>query len=91
MLTKLTGDFERFESILLEQRNMLEHRAGQSVRDDEIDRESSQFRLEASEMAMRTQRALEQLRRPGEVTRLPAQNGSPRSRARGLARDQRQG
>jgi hypothetical protein len=61
ILTELTGDFERFDSLIHEQRIILEQRAGRLRRDGDIDRESERFRRAATEMAMRTQKALEQL------------------------------
>jgi hypothetical protein len=66
ILTELTCDFDRFDSIIHDQRNMLECRAGQSKGEYDIDREALLFRLEAAEMATRTQKALDQLRRLAE-------------------------
>jgi hypothetical protein len=61
ILTELTGDFEWFDSLIDDHRCMLEQRAGRLRRGRDIDRESERFRLAAAEMAMRTQKALEQL------------------------------
>lgn len=63
ILTELAGDFERFDSLIHEQRCILEQRAGRLRRSGDIDRESERFRRAATEMAMRTQKALEQLSR----------------------------
>jgi hypothetical protein len=61
ILTELTGDFERFDSLIHEQRCILEQRAGRLRHGGDIERESERFRRAATEMAMRTQKALEQL------------------------------
>jgi hypothetical protein len=61
ILAELTCDFERFDSMIHDQRTMLEQRADGVRLAGDIDRESHRFRLEVSEMAERTQKALEQL------------------------------
>jgi hypothetical protein len=63
ILCELTCDFERFDSMIRDQRNVLAHPAGRLRRGADIDRESQMFRLEAADMAVRTQKALEQLSR----------------------------
>jgi hypothetical protein len=83
LLTELTGDFERFDSMIDDQRRMLEHSPG--GRGHDVDRESLRFRLEAAEMAMRTRKALDRLRRMGEPAR-----SSPHPEPR-LAGEQRTG
>jgi hypothetical protein len=87
ILTGLTGDLERFDSMIDRQRNMLERRSDQLSRDVDIHGESLLVRQEAAEMATRTQRALAELRRLGEPVearrrRLPP----PRRRASSVER-----
>ena len=87
ILTDLTVDFERFGSVIHDQRNLLEHRAGRLGRAGDIDRESQRFRLVAAEMATRTQKALEQL---GHLVE-PEQTRRRRDPVRGLASERRAG
>lgn len=88
ILTNLTCDFERFDSIILERRSILEHSGGEPGRDGEVDGKSSLFKQEASEMAMRTQRALEQLRQLAQPVR-PRPLRSYRQGVRGPAMGRR--
>lgn len=69
ILTELTCDFERFDSMIADQRNILEQRAVRMGRAADLDRETQRFRQEASEMAARTQKALEQLSNLAEPAR----------------------
>jgi hypothetical protein len=82
ILTELTGDFERFDSMIHEQRWMLEHSDGWSGQGLRIDRESLRFRLEAEEIALRTRKALDRLRLLAE----PAKSSNKTEPAGGLAR-----
>jgi hypothetical protein len=61
ILTELTGDLERFDSLIDDQRRMLEQSRGQPGRGHDTGRQS--LRLEAAEMATRTRKALARLRR----------------------------
>jgi hypothetical protein len=79
ILTELTTDFERFDSMIDEQRSVLEHPAGAFRRSESIDRGFLRFRLEAAEMATRTRKALDQLRQLAE----PAQPGDRGERQTG--------
>jgi hypothetical protein len=82
ILTELTGDFERFDSMLHEQRWRLEHPAGWPGQGAPIDREALRFRLEAEEIALRTRNALNRLRLLAE----PAELSNQTEPAHGLAR-----
>ena len=74
ILTELTGDFERFDSMIHDQRSVLERPTGKLGRSGDVERESSRLKLEAAEMAVRTRKALHQLRKLAEPVK---------SRARG--------
>jgi hypothetical protein len=93
ILAKLTSDVERFDSMVVLHRKVLEERAGAgSTRDDaELSRRSERISLEAAHMVTYARQALEQLRRLGEPARPLSLNGSHRNRARGLTRDRSQG
>jgi hypothetical protein len=69
IVTKLTSDVERFDSMVVLQREMLEQRADQ-VGADELNRQSERISLEAAEMVTSARQALEQLRRLYRVTEL---------------------
>ena len=85
ILTELTGDFERFDWMIDDQRRMLEDSRGRFGSGDDIDKESLRFRLEAAEMAMRTRKALGRLRHLAE----PAKSSLHPEPGRGLAAEQR--
>ncbi len=82
ILTELTSDFERFDSMIDKQRSVLEHSAGGLRRGESIDREFLRFRLEAAEVATRTRRALDQLRQLAEPAK-PVNSGYPGERRTG--------
>jgi hypothetical protein len=63
ILSGLARDLERFDLVIDRQRNTLERRAGPAGRDDDAHAGLSMVRHEASELAARTRRALEELRR----------------------------
>jgi len=79
ILMKLTGDVERFDSMVVHQRKMLEHRAPQpgAFDDDQIARHSEQLSidaaerlsLEAAEMLACAREALAELRRVSETAK----------------------
>lgn len=72
ILMKLTSDVERFDSMVVLQRKMLEERAAHSdaLDDDGLARQSERLQLEAAEIVADARQALDQLRRLSE--------GSPR-------------
>jgi hypothetical protein len=76
ILTDLTGDFERLDSMIQEQRRIIEEPTGQFGRGRNINRVSLRFKAEASEVAMRTRKALDQLRLFAEPAKPPA-HGDP--------------
>jgi hypothetical protein len=82
ILIELAGYLEQFDSMIDRHRNTLEQRSGQSGRVEDLPGDSSLVRLEAAEMATRTQRALEELRRLAEPVkarprRRPHRDGMP--------------
>jgi hypothetical protein len=85
ILTELTGDFERFDSMIDDQRRMLEDSRGRFESGHDIDRKSLRFRLEAAEVAMRTRKALDRLRHLAEP------DGSNLHPEPGLTREERTG
>jgi hypothetical protein len=90
ILTKLTSDVERFDSMVVHHREVLEQLAEAiSARDDdELSRRSERITIEAADMVATARQALEELRRLGEATKPPAL--TVRNRARGMAKDRRQ-
>jgi hypothetical protein len=93
ILTKLTSDVERFDSMVVLHRKVLEQRSGPvgAFDDDELNRRSQRISLEAADMVTSARQALEQLRRLGEPTKPLTVPSSHRNRASGLAKDRRQG
>jgi hypothetical protein len=69
ILIELAGDLEQFDSMIDRHRNTLGQPAGQPGRDEGFPGDSSLVRLEAAEMAMRTRRALEELRQLADPVR----------------------
>jgi hypothetical protein len=82
ILSKLTIDVERFDSVVLRQRKMIEHLAGHlgDLDHDLLRRHSERFRLEAAEMVACARQALEELNRLAEVTSFPVLPPSHRGR-----------
>jgi hypothetical protein len=93
ILTELTSVVERFDSMVVLQREVLERRAGTigAGDDAELNRRLERISLEAEEMVTCARGALEQLRRLGEQTEPLTRPASHRNLGRGLARDRRQG
>jgi hypothetical protein len=92
ILIKLTSEVQRFDSMVVLHREVLERRprtigAGD---DAELNRRLQRISLEAAEMVTCARGALEQLRRLGEPTTPLARQASHRNGARGLTRDQLQ-
>ena len=64
ILMKLTSDVERFDSMVVLQRKMLQESSAQADSDDErLSRQSERLRLEAAEIVADAHQALDQLRR----------------------------
>jgi hypothetical protein len=87
ILMELTDDFERFDSMIYDQRRMLEDPPGRFGRGEDIDREVLRFRLEAAEMAMRTRKALDRIRHMAD----PAESKLHAEPAHTLEREQHTG
>lgn len=89
ILKKLTSDVERFDSIVVLQRTMLEQRSGHvgAFDDDELSRQSERISLEAAAMVACARQALEQLSRLAEPTKSRTLHAPHRSRPHGLRKD----
>jgi hypothetical protein len=92
ILTELTSVVERFDSMVMLQREVLERRTGTigGGDDAELNRRLERISLEAEEMVTCARGALEQLRWLGEQTKPLTRPASHRNLGRGLARDRRQ-
>ena len=66
ILAKLTSDVERFDSMVVVQRKMLEER---SLDDERLSHQSEQLSLEAAEIITHARQALEQLRHLSVATK----------------------
>jgi len=66
ILMKLTSDVERFDSMVVVQRKMLEER---SLDDERLARQSDQLSREAAEIVTNARQALEQLRHLSVATK----------------------
>lgn len=93
ILTKLTRDVERFDSVVLRQRRMLEHLAGHlgDLDTDQLHLHSERISLEAEEMVACARQALERLNRLAEPSAPVRRNGSGRAHRRDLPTDRRPG
>jgi hypothetical protein len=93
ILTKLTSDVERFDSMVGLHRKMLEEPARQigAFDEDQLNRQSERISLEAGEMVRCACQALEQLRQLAEPTKPLPLHRPHRNRARGFAKDRRTG
>lgn len=82
ILSKLTIDVERFDSVVLRQRKMIEHVAGHlgELDHDLLHRHSERISLEAAEMVACARQALEELNRLAAPTSSPVPPPSHRSR-----------
>lgn len=78
MLSKLTDDLERFDAIILRQRNMIEHgvRVLGAADDEQVRSGTAAIGAEAAHLAARARQALDELRNLGEG------GGRPTLRAR---------
>lgn len=89
VLVKLTDDVERFDSMILLQRSIIEDRARHlgDVDDEEVSREAHAIRVEAAELVVRARDALDELRRLGEHSRPFAPDATDPDRSSALARN----
>jgi hypothetical protein len=78
ILSRLARDLERFDLVIDRQRDTLERPGGPSGRDDDAPAGLSTVRLEASELAVRTRRALDELRRLTDPIRARPRRPVPR-------------
>lgn len=91
ILTKLTHDVERFDSVVLRQREMLEHLAGHLNDLDPglLHQHSERISLEAAEMVACARQALEQLSQLAEPAASRSRQDTARGRSRRMSRDRR--
>ena len=69
-LMQLTSDVERFDSLVVLQRKLLQDRGTQpdAVNDDQLSKHSERLGLEAAEIVARARQALHQLRQLRELS-----------------------
>lgn len=93
VLVRLTDDVERFDSMLLLQRRIIEDRARRrgDMDDEQLGREAEAIGVEAAGLVVRAREALDELRRLGEEIGLPARDAVDRNRPQVLARNERAG
>lgn len=91
LLVELIDDVERFDSMLQLQQRIIEGRARRKadVDDEQLGREAEAIGVEAARLAARAREALDDLRRLGEETGLPARDVVDRNRPKALARNER--
>jgi vacuolar-type H+-ATPase subunit H len=92
ILTRLTDEVERFDSMVLRQRKLIEHLAGHmnDLDNDQLNRQSERISAEAAQVVACARQALDELSRiaePGEPRALQTAHRS--SRARVLPRHRR--
>jgi hypothetical protein len=87
ILTKLTRDVERFDSVVLRQRRMLEHLGDLDT--DQLHLHSERISLEAAEMVACARQALERLNRLAEPTTSVRLHDSHRALPLNLSTDRR--
>lgn len=90
ILTKLTSDVERFESMVLRHRRMLEQLADHSVDldHDQINRQSERISLAAANLVASARQALDQLSLLAEPAKPLPPRALHRGRPRGMPKDQ---
>lgn len=84
ILTKLTDDVERFDSVVLSQRKVLEHL---EVDNDQFNRQAERISAEAAQVVARARQAIDELSRlaePAEPRISQTAHRGPRVRARGI-------
>lgn len=93
ILTKLTDDVERFDSMVMGQRKMLEHLAGHldDLDNDQFNRQAERISAEAAEMVVCARQALDQLSRLADPAEPRALQTAHRGRPRGLPKHGRPG
>jgi hypothetical protein len=93
VLVKLTDEVERFDSMILLQRRIIEDRAAHlgELDDEEVNREAQAISAEAAELVVRARQALDELRRLGELTRSAAPVAAHRDHSPALARNRHAG
>jgi hypothetical protein len=86
ILTKLTGDVERFDSMVLNHRKVLEHFAGHldELDDDQFRRQAEQIRTEAAQVVACARQALDELSRISKPVQARALQEAHRGRPGGL-------
>jgi phage shock protein A len=91
ILSKLTDEVERFDSVVLSQRNMLEHLAGHpsDLDTDQFNRQAERISVEAAHMVASARQALAQLNRLAEPSEPFALQTAHRGRPRGVPKQQR--
>ena len=89
ILTKLTRDVERFDSVVMRQRRLLEHLAGHvsDLDTSQLHLHSERISREAAEMVACARHALEQLSALAEPTPSLRLSVAPRGRPRRLPKD----
>ena len=88
IVTRLTEEVQRFDSMVLRQRKLVEHLAGHlnDLENDQLNRQSERISAEAAEVAACARQALDELSRIGEPRALQTGHGG---RPRGLPRHRR--
>lgn len=88
ILTKLTDDVERFDSIVLNHRKVLEHLAGHlnELDNDQFNRQAERISAEAAQVVACARQALDELSRLAEPAGPGALQTAYRGRPRGLPR-----
>ena len=88
IVTRLTEEVQRFDSMVLRQRKLVEHLAGHlnDLESDQLNRQSERISAEAAEVAACARQALDELSRIGEPRALQTAHGG---RPRGLPRHRR--
>jgi hypothetical protein len=74
ILMKLTSDVERFDSLVVVQRKLLQERGAHpdALDDGQLSRQAERLNLEAAEIVAHARQALHELRHLSEVARPPA-------------------
>ena len=93
IVTRLTDEVQRFDSIVLRQRKLLEHLSGHlnDLDDDQLNRQAERISVEAAQVVACARQALDELSRiaePGEPRALQSAHGG---RPHGLPRHRRSG
>ncbi len=91
IVTRLTDEVQRFDSMVLRQRKLLEHLAGHlnDLDDDQLNRQAERISVEAAQVVACARQALDELSRiaePGEPRALQSAHGG---RPRGLSKHRR--